>query len=81
MTRKTTNIYKAAYFLVHGVDLKEITERRSKGGRRVWTYIFESVPFRVDNLWNVGTAEVNVRDFQAARERLKKISKTDEYNL
>ncbi len=77
---KTTNIYRATYFLCVGGELKKITgrsvaknKREKLGYRNTWVFHLINVPINAIEAWNRGTARVNARLFEATRKRLKRV--------
>lgn len=77
--KKTANTYEAAYYLVNGAYLAGVVERKialnkidKYGYRFDWKMTMGNVPQRAIQDWRLGKASVNVRQYEAARRKLKK---------
>ena len=79
MNRVTENTYEATYYILHGASVENVristlnkAQARKKLFRELWTIHMTNVPEKCVELWQNGTAMVNVREFEARRKWLKK---------
>lgn len=80
MIRKTDNTYEAAFYLMFGAIVDNVrisrlnnAQAHKKMFRNMWIIELSNVPEDKVREWGFGTATANIRDYESARKKLKKL--------
>jgi hypothetical protein len=73
LNRKTHNTYEASYYMMCGALVDTVEFRKGAGGETQWWIHLSNVSSHRVEDWNLGKANVDLRQFEASRMKLKKI--------
>ena len=76
---KTTDTYKAAYFMTQGACLMDIEIKKAEPNKIMrsvtWVCILDGATSNMQDAWNTNNAVVNMSDLVRERNRIKKFAK------